>query len=135
MKQSPQKPTDAELSLLAVLWQRGPSTVREIHDALSDQKETGYTTTLKILQKMTEKGLVRRDESQRSHVYHPAVAAEHTQRQLLRDLLRRAFGGSPANLVLQALSSEKASPEDLAEIRKLLDELEGKNARKGSRRT
>lgn len=136
MKEKPkQKPTDAELALLAVLWQRGPSTVREIHDSLGAEKETGYTTTLKILQKMTEKGLVRRDESQRSHIYHAAVAAEQTQRQLVRDLLRRAFGGSPANLVVQALASEKASAQELAEIRKLLDELEAKNNRKGKNRT
>lgn len=136
MKEKPtQKPTDAELALLAVLWQRGPSTVREIHDLLSETKDTGYTTTLKILQKMTEKRLVRRDESQRSHIYHAAVAAEQTQRQLVRDLLRRAFGGSPANLVVQALNSERASAEDLAEIRKLLDELEGKKNRKGGRPT
>ena len=127
----PQKPTDAELALLAVLWERGPSTVRAIHESRSDTKDTGYTTTLKILQKMTDKGLVRRDESQRSHVYRAAVAAEQTQRQLVRDLLRRAFGGSPANLVVQALNSERASAEDLAEIRKLLDELEGKKNRKG----
>ncbi|MEX2172146.1 MAG: BlaI/MecI/CopY family transcriptional regulator [Pirellulales bacterium] len=136
MKEKPkQKPTDAELALLAVLWQRGPSTVREIHDSLGAENETGYTTTLKILQKMTEKGLVRRDESQRSHIYHAAVAAEQTQRQLVRDLLRRAFGGSPANLVVQALASEKASAQELADIRKLLDELEAKNNRKGKNRT
>lgn len=133
-KPTPQKPTDAELTLLGVLWQRGPSTVREIHDSLTSEKETGYTTTLKILQKMTEKGLVVRDESQRSHIYHAAVAAAETQRQLVRDLLRRAFGGSPANLVVQALSTEKASAEDLAEIRKLLDELESKQPTKGSKR-
>lgn len=133
-KSSPQKPTDAELALLAVLWQRGPSTVREIHDSLPADKGTGYTTTLKILQKMTDKGLVHRDESQRSHIYHAAVAAADTQRQLVRDLLRRAFGGSPANLVVQALATEKASPEDLAEIRKLLDELEAKQPSKRSKR-
>lgn len=134
-KKPAQKPTDAELALLAVLWQRGPSTVREIHDSLGAEKATGYTTTLKILQKMTEKGLVVRDESQRSHIYHAAVAAEQTQRQLVRDLLRRAFGGSPANLVVQALATEKASVEELAEIRKLLDELEANNRRTDNNRT
>ncbi len=98
--------------------------MREIHDALSGKKGTGYTTTLKILQKMAEKGLVIRDESRRSHVYRAAWQAEHTQRQLVRSLLRRAFGGSPAKLVVQALSEEKASPDELAEIRTLLDQLE-----------
>jgi BlaI family penicillinase repressor len=118
------RPTEAELELLQVLWQRGPSTVREIHEALSGEKDTGYTTTLKILQKMTDKGLVQRDESRRSHVYQAAWQAEQTQRQLVRSLLRRAFGGSAAKLVVQALSEEKASPDELAEIRTLLDRLE-----------
>ena len=119
------RPTEAELELLRVLWERGPLTVREVHDGLSG-KGTGYTTTLKILQKMTEKGLVRRDESQRSHVYHPAVAAERTQRLLVRDLVKRAFGGSAGRLVVQALSEKKATPEEMAEIRRLLDEMEGR---------
>jgi BlaI family transcriptional regulator, penicillinase repressor len=118
------RPTEAELELLRVLWQRGPSTVREIHDSLSDAKDTGYTTTLKILQKMTDKGLVQRDESERSHVYSAAIKAEKTQRQLVRDLLQRAFGGSPGQLVLQALSEKRASAEELAEIRRLLDRLQ-----------
>lgn len=126
------KPTDAELTLLSVLWRRGPSTVREIHDSLSENT-TGYTTTLKTLQKMTEKGLVRRDESLRSHIYRAAVAAEQTQRQLMRDLLRRAFGGSPANLVMQALSTEPATPEELAEIRSVLDDLEAKSRKERKR--
>jgi BlaI family transcriptional regulator, penicillinase repressor len=118
------RPTEAELELLRVLWSRGPSTVRAVHEALSDAKETGYTTTLKILQKMAEKGLVRRDESERSHVYSAAIRAEKTQRQLVRDLLQRAFGGSPGQLVLQALSEKRASAEELAEIRRLLDRLQ-----------
>ena len=121
-----QRPTEAELELLRVLWERGPLTVREIHDALSDDKATGYTTTLKILQKMTGKGLVRRNESQRSHVYEPVMKAEHTQRQLVRDLLHKAFGGSPGQLVMQALSEKKATATELLEIRRLLDELESK---------
>jgi BlaI family transcriptional regulator, penicillinase repressor len=120
------RPTEAELELLRVLWQRGPSTVREIHDALGEAKETGYTTTLKILQKMTDKGLVQRDESERSHVYSAAMEAEKTQRQLVRDLLQRAFGGSPGKLVLQALSEKRASADELAEIRRLLDQLQNK---------
>ena len=120
------RPTEAELELLRVLWDRGPSTVREIHEALSDAKETGYTTTLKILQKMADKGLVHRDESERSHIYSAAIEAEKTQRQLVRDLLQKAFGGSPGPLVLQALSEKRASAEELAEIRRLLDQLQKK---------
>ncbi|MFN0129102.1 MAG: BlaI/MecI/CopY family transcriptional regulator [Verrucomicrobiales bacterium] len=119
------RPTEAELELLRVLWERGPLTVRGVHEEVGG-KGTGYTTTLKILQKMTEKGLVRRDESQRSHVYEPAVAAEKTQRQLVRDLVKRAFGGSAGRLVVQALSEKKATSEELAEIRRLLDEMEGR---------
>jgi BlaI family transcriptional regulator, penicillinase repressor len=119
------RPTEAELDRLRVLWTHGPLTVREIHDALSE-KETGYTTTLKILQKMTEKGLVQRDESSRSHVYHPVLKAEHTQRQLVRELMQRAFGGSAGQLALSALSEKKATPAELTEIRRLLDEMETK---------
>jgi len=120
------QPTKAELELLRVLWDRGPSTVRDIHEALSGEKETGYTTTLKILQRITDKALVRRDASQRSHVYEAALQAEQTQRQLVRDLLHHAFGGSPGKLVVQALSEENASAEELAEIRRMLDELEAR---------
>lgn len=126
MSKDAPKPTEGELELLRVLWERGPSTVREIHEALSGEKDTGYTTTLKILQKMTDKGLVKRDESSRSHVYRPVLRAEQTQRQLVRDLLHRAFAGSPGQLVLQALSEKKASPEELTEIRRLLDSMERK---------
>ena len=117
------KPTDAEVELLRVLWERGPSTVREVHEALAKSKSTGYTTTLKILQKMTGKGLVTRDDSRKSHVYEAAIAAEKTQRQLVRHLLQGAFGGNPARLVMQALAEERATPEELDEIRGLLDEL------------
>ncbi len=123
------RPTEAELALLAILWERGPSTVREIHENLQNRRETAYTTTLKILQNMTDKGLVLRDESQRSHVYVPAARADQTQRQLVRDLLHRAFGGSPGKLVVHALSEERASEDELAEIRRLLDELEAKQAK------
>jgi BlaI family transcriptional regulator, penicillinase repressor len=128
-KKSLPRPTEAELELLAVLWQRGPSTVREIHETLSDKKETGYTTTLKILQKMSDKGLVRRDQSRRSHVYEAALTADETQRQLVRSLLRRAFGGSPARLVVQALSEQRATAAELAEIRTLIDRLEKEHAK------
>jgi predicted transcriptional regulator len=107
--------------------------VREIHDALRGAKETGYTTTLKILQRMTDKGLVRRDETQRSHVYSAVRRAEQTQRQLVRSLLRAAFGGAPAKLVVQALSEETVSAEDLAEIRRVLDELEARQSKKGTK--
>jgi BlaI family transcriptional regulator, penicillinase repressor len=129
-KKSQPKPTEAELALLRVLWERGPSTVREIHESGSDDRQTGYTTTLKILQNMAEKGLVSRDESRRSHVYQAIFQAEQTQRQLVRDLLRRAFGGSPGKLVVQALSEENVSADDLAEIRRLLDELEARQTKK-----
>ena len=123
MKAARRKPTDAELNLLRVLWQRGPSTVRQIVEILG--KDTGYTTALKLLQIMTEKGLVRRDETERTHVYEAAYTEDETQRQLVSDLLDRAFGGSAAKLVLQALASRKASPEELAEIRKLIDKRRG----------
>ena len=121
------KPTDAELAILRVLWKRGPSTVRDVTDALWDERGTGYTTALKLLQIMHDKGLVRRDDSQRTHVYAAVAAAQSTKQQLVQDLLDKAFGGSAQQLVLQALSSRKASPAELAEIRKLLDEIELKS--------
>lgn len=120
------KPTEAELAILQVLWERGPSTVREVTEALQKQRGTGYTTALKLLQIMIEKGLVVRDESRWSHVYEVAVPAEETQRQLVRDLLDRAFRGSAQQLVVQALSARRASREELGEIRRLIDELEKK---------
>jgi predicted transcriptional regulator len=120
------KPTEAELAILRVLWERGPSTVRDVQQALEDERGTGYTTALKLLQIMTDKGLVRRDDRERTHVYEAVLPAEATQRQLVRDLLDRAFGGSARQLVMQALSAERASKADLAEIRKLLDQLERK---------
>ena len=118
------RPTDSELAILRVLWQRGPSTVREVHDELNQVSETGYTTVLKLLQIMTEKGLVVRDEAQRAHVYATRQSEQRTQRQLLGDLVDRAFGGSPARLVMQALSGTKASPEELNEIRELIRKME-----------
>jgi predicted transcriptional regulator len=117
------KPTDGELAILRVLWERGPSTVRQVAEALG--KETGYTTALKLLQIMTEKRLVVRDETERTHVYAAAYTEDQTQRQLVTDLVERAFGGSAAKLVLQALAATKASPEEMAEIRKLLDKERG----------
>jgi predicted transcriptional regulator len=116
------RPTDAELAILRVLWERGPSTVRQVHDALGTrERQTGYTTALKLLQIMTEKGLVRRDDTDRTHVYQARLSEEQTQRQLVRDLLERAFGGSSSKLVLQALNAKRASAEELAEIRKLIE--------------
>lgn len=120
-----QRPTDAELAILRVLWTIGPATVRQVHDALSREQTTGYTTVLKLMQIMTEKGLVDRDESQRAHVYTPRMSEQKTQRQLIADLADRAFGGSPSKLVLQALSSKRASMADLEAIREMLDQLEG----------
>jgi BlaI family penicillinase repressor len=120
------RPTQSETAILQVLWQRGPSTVREVYDVLSAERDMGYTTVLKLLQIMYDKGLVRRDESRRSHRYQAVSTQRRTQQQLLADLLDRAFGGSMRNLVMHALSSRKASPADLAEIRTLLDELEAK---------
>lgn len=117
------KPTEAELTLLNVLWQMGPATVRQIHDVVSETQKTGYTTVLKILQIMHEKSLVIRDESNRAHVYAPANSEIHTQSSLLKDLVSKAFGGSTSKLVMRALD-ESTSSEDIADIRQLLNELE-----------
>ena len=121
---APSRPTAAELEILGVLWQRGPSTVRDVHNVLSRTKRTGYTTVLKLMQIMAEKGLVRRNEDQRAHLYEARAPQEQTQRQLVGDLIDRAFGGSASSLVMQALSARKASREELAQIRELLDEYE-----------
>ena len=120
------RPTDAELAILRVLWGRGPSTVRAVQQELARAQPTGYTTVLKLLQIMTTKGLVDRDVTRRSHVYRARRGEEQTQRQLVGDLIRRAFGGSARKLVLQALAHEAASAEELAEIQRLLDGLERK---------
>jgi predicted transcriptional regulator len=120
------RPTDAELQILKVLWRRGPSTVREVFETLGESKTTGYTTVLKTMQIMADKGLVVRDESERAHRYEPAAPEDETQRRLVGDLLRKAFDGSAKKLVMQALSTERASAEELSEIRRMLDELEGR---------
>ena len=120
------KPTEAELAILRVLWERGPSTVREVWERLSPRQRTGYTTVLKIMQIMFDKGLLARDESDRSHVYRAARSREQTQRQVVGHLLDRLFAGSAPELVMQALAARKATPAELAEIRKLLDEMEGR---------
>jgi BlaI family transcriptional regulator, penicillinase repressor len=121
------RPTDAELEILTVLWSRGPSTVREIHEVIAKRKPAQYTTVLKTLQIMAEKALVSRDEKQRAHVYAAACPRESTQKQLAGDLLRRAFDGSAARLMQGALSARQASKAELAELRKLLDDYEKGN--------
>jgi predicted transcriptional regulator len=124
-RQGTPRPTDAELEILRVLWQNGPSTVRDVQEALNRSKPTGYTTVLKFMQIMTEKGLVRRDEGQRAHVYEARYAQEQTQQQLIGDLIERVFDGSAAKLVMQALATkEETSTEELSEIRQVLDRFE-----------
>ena len=124
MQDNPPRPTDAELEILTVLWSRGPSTVRDIHETIAARKPTQYTTVLKMLQIMAEKGLVLRDEAQRAHIYEAARAREWTQKQLAGDLLERGFNGSAARLMQGALSGRKTSRAELAELRKLLDDYE-----------
>jgi predicted transcriptional regulator len=124
MKQPPQKPTASELEILRVLWTRGPSTVREVHDALQEKKAMGYTSVLKFLQIMTMKGTVRRNESQRAHVYEACLPAEQTKRQLAGDMLQRVFEGSASQLMMHALAGRKASQAEIEELRRLLDEYE-----------
>jgi predicted transcriptional regulator len=121
----PPKPTQAELEILRVLWSRGPSSVREVQQMLAEERDSGYTTVLKILQIMAGKGLVDRDEQGRTHVYRAALPQEQTQRQLVRDLLERAFDGSSSQLILQALAARRATPEEMREIRRMLDRAEG----------
>jgi len=124
-KRETPRPTGAELEILNVLWQRGASTVRDVHQQIVRSRPTmGYTTVLKLMQIMAEKELVRRDESQRAHIYEARLAQEQTQRQLVGDLLERAFDGSATKLVLQALSAKKTSAEELSSIREMLDEFE-----------
>lgn len=124
MSRQPPRPTDAELEILTVLWSRGPSTVRQVHESISRRKPTQYSTVLKFMQIMSEKGLVRRDEKERAHIYEAAQPREWTQQRLAGDLLQRAFGGSAKNLLVGALSARKASKQELAELRNLLDDYE-----------
>src|SRR5262245_14525969 len=127
MKQPPlQKPTASELEILRVLWSRGPSTVRDVHEALAQTKDVGYTSVLKFLQIMTAKGLVRRNETQRAHVYEAGLPAEQTKRQLAGDVLQRVFEGSASQLMMHALAGQKASRQEIEEIRRLLDDYERK---------
>jgi len=120
-RQTP-KPTDAELAILRVLWERGPSTVRQVHDVLNRERPAAYTTSLKLLQIMTEKGLVERDERDRTHIYRARLSEGQTQRQLIRDLIDRAFDGSSTKLVLQALAARRATADELQEIRQVIDD-------------
>jgi BlaI family transcriptional regulator, penicillinase repressor len=117
--------TEVELQILSVLWERGPSTVREVHEALEDQRETGLSTTLKMMQVMTAKGLLLKDDDQRPQVYHPAMTQEQAQTQFVDDLIQRVFGGAADKLILRAVSSKHVSRKELQEIRKLLKKLEG----------
>ena len=123
---TPQKPTASELEILRVLWARGPSTVREVYEALREQKSLGYTTVLKLLQIMTGKGTVRRNEEQRAHVYEACQPAEETKRQLVGDVLHRVFEGSASELMIHALEGRRTSKKELDELRRLLDEYEGR---------
>ena len=125
-------PTTSELEILRVIWRRGPSTVREVYRTLAVDREVGYSTVLKFMQIMTEKGSLLRDESVRPQVYRAARPRSDTQRFLVRDLIARVFGGSSASLVMQALADQKATPDERRQIRKLLDTLDGKGSRTSS---
>ena len=120
------KPTASELEILHVLWERGPSTVREVHQALSDKRPIGYTSVLKLMQIMTAKGTLRRNEEQRAHVYEAVQPAEKTKRQLALDVLQRVFDGSASQLMMHALADRKASKEEVDELRRLLNDYERK---------
>ena len=121
----PRRPTEAELSILRVLWEGGPASVRQVQRTLDKQRPTGYTTVLKLMQIMTGKGLVARDESVRPQIYRATYSQQQTQRQLIADLLQRAFGGSVRSLVVQAVATRKPAPRDLEEMERLLDRMEG----------
>ena len=128
MKNKKKKPTEAELNILGVIWERKAATVREVHEVLTQDSATGMTTVLKLMQSMTEKGLLKRDADVRPQVFRAAVPQKQTQKMLLKQLVDRAFSGSPGSLVLQALSMKKSTPEELSEIRRLIDELEEKGS-------
>ena len=122
-------PTDAELEILRIIWTRGPSTVREVHERISDMKTVGYTTVLKQMQVMHGKGLLARSDRFRSHVYEPAAPKNEMQKRIAGDLLKRVFGGSPKGLIMSALGAHPTTSEERAEIRRMLDELDGKKRR------
>ncbi len=119
------QPTEVELQILRILWGQGSSTARQIHNRLAETRDTNYSTTVKMLAVMLDKGLVRRDETVRPQTFSPAATQQRTQQKMLKDLIQKVYDGSTGSLVLQALASQKASPEELAEIRELLNELEG----------
>lgn len=119
-------PTDKELAILAILWNNGPCTVRQVNEEMNKKQRTGYTTTLKLMQIMTEKGLVVRDDSKFQHIYRPAVSEEKTQKQVVGDLLEKAFSGSAEKLVMRALSAKKVSAKELAKIKKMIEKIEAK---------
>jgi predicted transcriptional regulator len=128
MTQPPHKPTAFELEILQVLWTRGPSTVREVHEILSEKRPMGYTSVLKLMQIMTDKGMVRRNESQRAHVYEVCQPEEKTKRKLAADVLERVFEGSASELLMHALAGRRASKEEIAELRRLINEYERKQS-------
>ena len=128
------RPTDAEIEILTILWRTGPATVRRVHEEISKTKPSQYTTTLKLMQIMVVKGTLNRDESERSHVYFPAVAREHAQQRMAADLMDRAFAGSLRSLVIGALGGRRATKKELAELRALIEEHEGGDGQKGSKR-
>jgi BlaI family penicillinase repressor len=128
MTHATQKPTTSELEILQVLWTRGPSTVREVHEILSEKREMGYTNVLKLMQIMTEKGLVRRNETQRAHVYEVCQPAEKTKRHLAADVMERIFDNSASELMMHALAGRRASKEEIAELRRLINEHERNNS-------
>ncbi len=117
------QPTEVELQILRILWEQGPSTARQIHNRLAEVRDTNYSTTVKMLSIALDKGLLRRDETVRPQVFRPAAPQQRTQQRMLKDLIQKVYNGSAGSLVLQALASQKASPEELAEIRRVLDEL------------
>jgi len=121
------QPTDVELQILAVLWEQGPSTVRQVHDALAAQRDTGYSTTLKMIQVMREKGLVVRDDSVRPQLYRAAETKTQTQLQMLDDLAQKALGGSATKLVMRMLSAHRVSAEELAEMQRLIEKAKGED--------
>lgn len=123
----PAAPTDAELAILRVLWDRSPQSVREVHEAIAADKAVGYTTVLKTLQIMFDKGLVKRDDRQKAHLYRPATPAPRMQKRLVDDLVERAFGGAASQLVMHALSGRKASPEEIAQLRSLVESLDSES--------
>jgi predicted transcriptional regulator len=125
MKRLPPKPTASELEILHILWNKGPSTVREVLESLNEKKNLGYTGVLKLLQIMTVKGTVRRDETNRAHVYEACRPADQTKRQLATDMLQRVFGGSASQLMMHALAGHPASPEEIEELRRVLDAYKG----------